>query len=384
MFRGAKNFNHMIFQNVQNCVNTSAMFARAESFNQDLSNWDTRNVEIMSSMFVGAENFNHKIFQNVENVIFMNSMFYNASSFNQDLNKWDTSKVETMYVMFRGAKSFDQNIDSWNVNKVKSMAYMFSGSAFNQNVSSWNVTNVDPANPWIFYLASAFNQTLCGTEWDKWATTYTYAAPVVFIGSLGGEFCAFKLPGPPTLRPTTKPTASPTFENDRTPPPSAAFIGTPKTHNNTSIKHEADKYMNYSGDYISSEYGPIEIWDTSEVTDMRGLFGKSCTGEENYKNVNPDISSWDVSKVEYMQHMFQCQTQFNQNLSNWKVSNLLPQDGTNFMFVNAQSYDQILCSESWISLKLKLSSSTFLLMMFGGTKFYNGENLMDPICSTIP
>ncbi len=40
-------------------------------------------------------------------------------------------------------------------------------------------------------------------------------------------------------------------------------------------------------------YGPIEYWDTSQVTDMNGLFS-----DEN--DFNSDISNWEVSNVTNM------------------------------------------------------------------------------------
>jgi surface protein len=55
-------------------------------------------------------------------------------------------------------------------------------------------------------------------------------------------------------------------------------------------------------------YGPIEHWDTSQVTDMSNLFnGKS------YFNV--DISNWNTSKVTNMSFMFNGCTAFNQDVS---------------------------------------------------------------------
>ena len=49
------------------------------------------------------------------------------------------------------------------------------------------------------------------------------------------------------------------------------------------------------------EYGPINNWDVSGITDMSGLF-------KGLANFNADISSWDTSGVTSMAGMFQVQT----------------------------------------------------------------------------
>ena len=58
--------------------------------------------------------------------------------------------------------------------------------------------------------------------------------------------------------------------------------------------------------------------DTSNVTDMSNLFYY-----EKSKNINFDISDWDVSKVKYMQYMFHGLKNFNCDLSKWDVSNVI-------------------------------------------------------------
>lgn len=90
-----------------------------------------------------------------------------------------------------------------------------------------------------------------------------------------------------------------------------------------------------------NKYGHISEWDTSEVTDMHGLFqnyigfiqdigswdtsnvinmsGMFC----NANNFNQDISGWNVSNVTQMFHMFWNATRFNQDLSKWEVDNVI-------------------------------------------------------------
>ncbi|MDA9633359.1 BspA family leucine-rich repeat surface protein [bacterium] len=54
-------------------------------------------------------------------------------------------------------------------------------------------------------------------------------------------------------------------------------------------------------EYDHRWFGPIEIWDTSEVTDMSGMFSTWRGGNSTF---NRDISAWDTSKVEDMSEMF--------------------------------------------------------------------------------
>ena len=57
----------------------------------------------------------------------------------------------------------------------------------------------------------------------------------------------------------------------------------------------------------------IDQWDVSNVTSMENMF-------QNCKNFNCDLSKWDVSNVKYMLGMFYNCKSFNSDLSKWKVS----------------------------------------------------------------
>ena len=55
----------------------------------------------------------------------------------------------------------------------------------------------------------------------------------------------------------------------------------------------------------------ISNWDVSNVTDMGQMFG--------YTSFNQPIGDWDVSSVTNMSYMFQSAAAFNQDISSWSV-----------------------------------------------------------------
>jgi plastocyanin len=86
---------------------------------------------------------------------------------------------------------------------------------------------------------------------------------------------------------------------------------------------------------------------TSGITDMSELF-------KNEASFNEEISSWDVSSVEFMLEMFQSASTFNQDLSHWDVSSV---EDMTAMFKNATSFNQPL--NSWETFSLSYCGSMF-------------------------
>jgi len=95
----------------------------------------------------------------------------------------------------------------------------------------------------------------------------------------------------------------------------------------TNIRKAVIEYM-LDREYALKRYGPIETWDTSEVTDMSFLFfyGR-CPKNRTMplcaylvKNFNEDISAWDVSSVTSFESMFFNSHKFNIDLSKWDTS----------------------------------------------------------------
>jgi surface protein len=156
-----------------NVNNMTYMFYQATNFNQSIGNWNTANVDDMCSMFIYASSFNNGCASGVTNcplnwntskVTNMYKMFTGAAKFNQPIDSWDTSKVTNMSAMFNWARVFNQPLNSWDVSKVTNMSSMFSWNlAFNQPLNSWKVSNVTNMNR-MFQSTTAFNQNI--SSWD--------------------------------------------------------------------------------------------------------------------------------------------------------------------------------------------------------------------------
>ena len=165
IFLFATSFNSDISSwDVSNVTNFGFAFYGANSFNSNISGWNVGAATNMSGMFYQATSFNSDIGDwNTENVSNMSFMFSGASSFNNDLNNWNVSSVTNMSSMFQNATSFNGNISSWYTGNVTNMSNMFSGaSSFNSYINNWSVGNVLNMSG-MFQNATAFN-----SEIDDW------------------------------------------------------------------------------------------------------------------------------------------------------------------------------------------------------------------------
>ena len=105
--------------------------------------------------------------------------------------------------------------------------------------------------------------------------------------------------------------------------------------------------------------------DVSEVTNMYNLFRCDDYGKlwPNVKNLNPDISQWNVRKVEIMKFMFAFNENFNQDISGWNVSNVKDMDR---MFYAAKKFNQDL--SQW-----DVSNVKSMMFMFGYCENFNQD-----------
>jgi surface protein len=100
----------------------------------------------------------------------------------------------------------------------------------------------------------------------------------------------------------------------------------------------------------------ISNWDVSNVENMTGLFYDSYS-------FNQDISNWNVSKVHTMDLMFADARLFNQSLNNWDLSSVT---SMHHMFSRAFSYNQSM--QNW-----DVSSVQDMSYMFSYAKSFDQE-----------
>ena len=113
--------------------------------------------------------------------------------------------------------------------------------------------------------------------------------------------------------------------------------------------------MNHLFSRISSKVGNPDVsdWDVSKVENMAFMFS-------NCKKFNCDITKWDVSSCKDMSSMFNECESFNQDLTEWDVSNV---ENFSEMFENCTSFNGDV--SHWDMNKAKDISSMF----FGASKF---------------
>ena len=272
----------------------SRLFEGRATINENLSSWDTGEVEDMSDMFNGATAFNNGDPGNnganpldawdTSKVEDMSDMFRRAYDFNQDVSDWDTSAVEDMASMFRGAFAFNNGdpgnnganpLDAWDTSKVEDMSDMFrSASAFNQDVSDWDtgaVTNMAS----MFYFATAFNNGDPGNNGANpldWADTskvedmsYMFFGAVAFNQYIGGWNTG-----------------------------AVTTMG--------GMFRDAEAFNN--GDPGNTGANPLDWADTSKVEAMSGMFFRAVA-------FNQDVSDWNTGAVTNMIYMFRDAEAFN-------------------------------------------------------------------------
>ena len=185
-FFNNNSFNSDIsFWDTSSVTDMSFMFYRASSFDQDIGNWDTSNVTIFRGMFEYALAFNQNIGGwDVSNGVNMQAMLKQTYAFNNggsdSIKNWDVSNVSDMGGMFRLAILFNQDIGDWNTSSCTSMESLFDGaSVFNKDIGDWDTSNVTHFGN-MFENADSFNQDI-----GRWDTSNVRSWSYMFVNNDG-------------------------------------------------------------------------------------------------------------------------------------------------------------------------------------------------------
>ena len=191
MFYGCNKLYNIIFGNnfdTSNVEDMSSMFrltntyvfaANGKSMILDLSMFDTHKVTDMSEMFRNNYFISNIIFGNnwdTSNVVNMSKMFYaegvgnfpNTQIQNLDLSNWNTSSVMDLSNMFSYNRFNSLNLSNWDLSNAISTANMFYQSNINSlDLSGWDTSNIENMNymfkgcnnlpkefPWIFDMSN--------------------------------------------------------------------------------------------------------------------------------------------------------------------------------------------------------------------------------------
>jgi surface protein len=414
MFWGAALFNDDISSWDTSGISTmEGMFFNAASFNQPINAWNTINVSDMSYMFYGAVDFNQPLdLWNTSNVTNMAFMFFNAISFNQSLATWDVSNVTDMSGMFSFAESFNQPLSSWDTGNATSMDEMFSFAlSFDQDISTWCVENIpnEPAGfgensllgvltkpiwgacpgpteqgmiftvdtsippgpggiPGATYSIRLFllDNVNCIIDWgdgnQETVTTvttdagggvsHTYADSNIYrirITGIVSTFNGFDSRSAPRVINCIS------FGNLNTVRLLSAFYNCSNlvaVPNNIPFSVTSIANMFYNTPFNQD----ISNWDVSNVQDMSGMFGDTSA-------FNQPIGNWDVSSAKNMNSMFWGASAFNQPIGNWDVSSV---ENMGSMFSDTSAFNQDI--SNW-----DVSSVENMGGMFSDTSAFNQD-----------
>lgn len=401
MFRACSSFigSGLENWNVRKNNNFSNMFRSCSSFNGSLSGW-APGADVGSgnctSMFESAFSFVGSGLDswNTSGISNMSYMFNLCSSFNTSLNNWDISNVTTLRGIFNGCTVFNQSLSNWNTSKVTDMNSVFSstaryGSGTNVSLTGWNVSNViDFSN--MFFFCTNFNSSLSG--WAPGANTAgttcqnMFFSASNFTGSGLETWDCSKITNMQNMFRSSKFNADISGWNvGNVTNMEATFAENGffnKSLNNwnvtkcTTVGGMFDRASNFNGSLSGWAPGAsgagctcqtmfnactafqgsgLSTWNTSKVTNMGGMF-------ENASRLGSgiilDLSGWDVSKCTNFLSTFYNATQFNGNVSGWKIGTSGTNINCNQMFRNCNSFEGS-GLESWDVSKVVLCNRMF-------------------------
>ena len=276
----------------------------------DLSEFNTANVEDMSSLFYESEVKEIKGLEkfNTSKVTNMSDMFYYSRATTLDLSNFDTSNVTNMSGMFRYSSATTLDLSSFDTRKVTNMSGMFAwsrSSATTLNLSSFDTSNVTNMS-YMFAATKVENLNL-----SVFNTSNVTNMMQMFYNSPAKEIKGLEK-----------------FNTSKVTNMSYMFAATKVENLNLSVFNTSN-VTDMSGMFNASSATTLDLssFDTSKVTNMSSMFSNS-------KATTLDLSSFDTSKVTSMWGMFLGSSATTLDLSSFNTSKVTTMS---YMFKNSKA-----------------------------------------------
>ena len=231
----------------------------------------------------------------------MNWTYSQADSFNRQIHRWNTSYIDDISWVFDAANTFDQNFPFW----------------------SW---------PSISFPPSFFAPELYLPRWpEEWFDRPEALEPVQPVQPVPPPVPSTP-PGPQYLTVTEQQLRDAAANGTY----AIQHQGITYTFGDSEYNIDTSRVTDMSLLFRGQPNSPVHFnedigyWDTSNVTDMSGMFSYA-------KSFNQDIGCWDTSNVTSMRSMFKGAESFNQHISCWDTSSVA---NMRSMFDGAESFDQ--------------------------------------------
>ena len=326
-----------------------------------------------------------------------NSIFHNCTNFNSNINNWNTTNVINMNYAFAGDANvyFNMPLDNWQTLNVTSMEGMFWKAVnFDQDISSWNVLKVLNMY-YMFNLASKFNNKRKPLYWDCNPNLFAdnFGRGTLLYGNNGAHNIN---PGNAVRKGGLSSIQTPIYTYNYTPVPTVGnFIYTFNIKNlgafdatkipiidtssfsylNTTVETVSTyvikvtvsfKYISILGDDGLSFVKVYNYYAGNNITILQ--FGGMALSKPGYQFywLNLVISASDTPLIlrdTSFDNAFSGSTNFNSNISNWNVSNVI---NMNQIFYNVTAFNQNI--SNW-----DVSSVTNMRYAFGGCVSFNQD-----------
>lgn len=307
----------------------------------DVSGWNTGKVTSFENIFAYCTSLTKLDVSgwNTGKATSMSGMFAHDRKLTVlDVSRWDTSNVQDMHGMFRNTGIATLDVSQWNVSHVVTAAEMFNNCAnlVTLDTSRWRLDSAWGA--WnMFYNCVS----LTGLDVTHWGMGH--------VGNMTDMFYnCVSLTGLNGLA---------EWDTGNATMLTGMFYGCNRLSTVDITSWNVRKVTTTEGMLQGTPITSLNLsgWNTSNVTDMSGLFG------HDQQLTNLRFDGWNTGNVRLMGHMFEyCTKLTSLDLSGWDTSNVTDMYG---LFDNCTSLAGLKLGDRW-----NMGNVTDTTWMFNGDR----------------